>query len=125
MLTSPNHNNTVAVTLFDLVSCAQSAAPKPGWNTCKASMGLFVSMTVTSGYVSAYVEYPEAGAYYHGETQVQPGTKPGDITIDLVNPYVSKCEASYPTTVQVFDGRDGDQNARLLKKVPFTIQATC
>jgi hypothetical protein len=123
-LTTPDSNNNVVITSLLMGSCASTAAPLPGWKGCTASMSLYVSMTVTSGYVSVYFQYPDSGSYYYGD--VQTGLQqPGDIVVNLVNDYVPSCPAGYATTVQVYDGPKGNANDRLLKSLKLTVPAGC
>jgi hypothetical protein len=125
VFSAPNANNTVVITGLYFVACASSASPQPGWNDCPATIYLYVSKTVTTGYVSVSFQYPESGSCFHGEKQVLAGAGAGDIVVGLKNPYVSKCVASYPTTVNVYDGHDGDASARQLASLKFTVLRSC
>jgi hypothetical protein len=64
------------------------------------------------------------GSEYSGEQAVD-RTQPGDMVVQLNNPHLTKCVASYPTTIDVYDGRVNDANARLLKKLSFTVRNSC
>ncbi|HET7632538.1 MAG TPA: hypothetical protein VFK16_09500 [Gemmatimonadaceae bacterium] len=104
--------------------CVDTAAPRPGWVNCQAIVYLSINTTVQSGYVSAYLEYPETGAYYTGEKSVS-SSVPGNISIVMTNPYVSKCVTSYPTAVRVYDGRVGDQTAKELGSISVNVKSIC
>ena len=121
----PHADNTVVVTQVNLGGCAAAApAPQPGWVNCNGSMVVFVSMAVTSGWVSVRMPFPQPNSVYGGEVQVTK-QRPGDLIIGLTNPYEPSCVTSYDTKISVYDGRLNDPNAKLLKSIPFTIKFTC
>ena len=125
VLTNPHADNTVAVTQLNLAACASPATPPAtGWINCGGAVALYVTMTVNSGYVAVQMQYPESGSLYSGEQPVT-SSQPGDLVVQLNNPHLTKCVASYATTVNVYDGRLSDANARLLKSVPYTIKNAC
>lgn len=125
VLQAPDASNTVVVTGFEVGTCASPATPpKTGWINCTAQLALYVSKNVSSGYVSAYIQYPDSGHYYHGDVPVSINPA-GDILIDLVDDNVPVCSANYATQVQVFDGPQTDAHATLLASLPFTIKGVC
>jgi hypothetical protein len=124
-LANPHADNTVVVTQLNLASCQSPAAPPAtGWINCGGAVALYETMTITSGWVSVHMVYPEPGSEYSGEQAVD-RTQPGDMVVQLNNPHLTKCVASYPTTIDVYDGRVNDANARLLKKLSFTVRNSC
>ena len=101
-------------------SCAISASPLPGWRNCTGTVALAITKTISSGYVSAYFNYPDGGSFFHGDLQVGSGT-PGNVTVNVVNNYVSQCAANpFTTTVDVYNGSQSAQSAPLLVSVPVT-----
>lgn len=119
-----NSHDDVVISEFDYGLCDPTPAPQGGSTNCHASLGLYVNMTVSSGWVSIRMDYPQPGSTYVGDGQTDQGP-PGYVFVPLVNPYVPKCVDSYQTTVAVYDGRTSDPNRRLLKEVPFTLRNTC
>jgi hypothetical protein len=74
--------------------------------------------------ISVYVNYPDAGSFYHGALNlVGLPSPPGAVSVQLVNDYLSHCVTSFVTTADVYDGTS--QNATLMQSIPFTIKATC
>lgn len=124
-LTNPQIGNTVEISQLTISGCAGPApAPQPGSINCSGSILLYVSMPVTSGWVSVRMAYPQPSSIYTGEVQVN-SAHPQDLLVPITNPYQPACAASYKTTVDVYDGRMNDANARLLKSVPTTVVVIC
>jgi hypothetical protein len=115
-----------AVTLqsVSITGCPQSEAPLPGWVNCTATVSLNVTKTVSSGYVSVYFNYPDAGSFDHGQVQVS-SSKSGNIVVPMVNDYVSVCVTSYATTVDVYDGPLSATMAPQLASFPMTLTVKC
>lgn len=122
-ITSPGANGTVSLQSLKLSGCASSASPLPGWVNCSGSVTLNITKTVTSGYVSVYFNYPDAGSFYHGQIQVS--GQPGTIVVAMINDYVASCATSLQTSVGVYDGPESNSSAPLLANIPTTITATC
>jgi hypothetical protein len=121
-LTSPA--GSVRVTSWTLTGCPTSASPLPGWRNCTGTVNLSITKTIPSGVVSVYFNYPDNGAFYHGQLQVGSGI-PGSVTVNVVNDYESSCVTSFATTVDVYDGPQTAQSAPLLVSQPITLNVTC
>ena len=101
-------------------SCVTSAAPLPGWRNCTGTVALTITRTISSGYVSAYFQYPDSGSFFHGDLQV--GTAvPGAVTVNVVNEYVSRCANPFATMVDIYNGPQNAQSAPLLVSTPVTL----
>jgi hypothetical protein len=112
------------LTAFTFAPCDRSASPLPGWTGCHASIQLNVGQKSSAGVISVYVNYPDAGSFYHGALNlVGLPSPPGAVSVQLVNDYLSHCVTSFVTTADVYDGTS--QNATLMQSIPFTIKATC
>lgn len=99
--------------------CDRSADPLPGWLNCRGTIRLNVTATIRSGYVSAFMAFPDSGSFFHGETRVTAGTSPGTIDVAVVNNYVPRCPTiPYDTTINVYDGPQSG-GATLIKSIPF------
>jgi len=105
-------------------SCKISAAPLPGWRNCTGTVELTISKVITSGFVSVFFNYPDDGAFFHGELAVTSGGPAQKVTVNVVNEFVSKC-VTFATTIDVFDGRQNAGQAPLLVSVPITFTPTC
>ena len=106
-------------------TCATSAAPLPGWRNCTGTVSLDIRSTISSGYVSVYFNYPDAGAFFPGELLVGSG-EPGRVTVNVVNEYVSHCTAgSYKYSIDVYNGRQSAQSAPLIATLPTTGTVNC
>ena len=123
-ITSPGSKGTVTLQSLSLTGCAGSASPLPGWVNCSASVTLNVTKTVSSGYVSVYFNYPDAGSFYHGQVQVSAGA-PGTIVVPMINEYVGSCATSLQTSVGVYDGPESNSSAPQMATIPTSITATC
>lgn len=121
-LTSPV--GSVRVTKWALTGCPTSASPLPGWVNCTGTVTLSITQTIPSGVVSVYFNYPDNGAFYHGQLQVGSGV-PGTVTVNVVNDYESHCVTSLATTFDVYDGAQNAQSAPLLVSQPMTLNVTC
>lgn len=121
-LTSPA--GSVRVTKWALTGCPTSASPLPGWVNCTGTVTLSITQTIPSGVVSVYFNYPDNGAFYHGQLQVGSGV-PGTVTVNVVNDYESHCVTSLATTFDVYDGAQNAQSAPLLVSQPMTLNVTC
>jgi len=124
--------STVTMTVLGTVtvgqvgySCTISASPLPGWKNCTGTVGLTISKTIQSGYVSVFFNYPTSGAFFHGELAVNSGGPAQTITINVVNQYVSHCVPTYLTSVDVYDGRQNAGQAPLLVSQPVTLSSNC
>jgi hypothetical protein len=106
-------------------TCTISATPLPGWRNCTATVGLTISKAIQSGYVSVFFNFPDGGAFFHGELAVAAGSGTKTVTVNLVNEYVSHCVTSYATKVDVYDGRQNAGQAPLLVSVPITLTSSC
>jgi|GEM_PF-6669908 len=108
-------------------SCTISASPLPGWRNCAGTVTLSISRRITTSFVSVYFDFPTNGAFFHGELSViHDGRSLAKVvTVNLVNEYVSRCVASYPTTVNVYDGRQSAPSAPLLVSTPLTLSSNC
>ena len=115
---------TVLLKGLSLTACTQSAAPLPGWKNCTGTVSLDITKTVSSGYVSVYFNYPDANSFYHGQVAVAQGA-PGSVTVSVVNDYVAQCVASFPTTVDVYDGPESAQSAPSLASIKTTLNVHC
>jgi hypothetical protein len=114
----------VYVTGYSFQSCAGSASPLPGWRGCQGTVTLTINKALSSGYVSVFFNYPDAGSFYHGQLQVGSGV-PGRVVVNVVNDYVSQCLTSYPSRFDVYDGPQSLQGAPLLLSLPQTLSVTC
>jgi hypothetical protein len=85
---------------------------------------LIINRALTSGYVSVFFNYPDSGAFYHGQLYVGSGV-PGTVTVHVVNDYISHCVTSYATSFEVYDGPSSAQTAPLLLTLPQTLKFTC
>jgi hypothetical protein len=121
-VTSPA--GSVTVTKWSLAGCTTSAAPLPGSRNCPGTVTLSITRTIPSGIVSVYFNYPDNGAFYHGELQVGSGI-PGTVVVNVVNDYESTCVTSFATTFDVYDGAQSAQSAPLLVSQPVTLNVTC
>jgi hypothetical protein len=115
---------SVRVTKWALTGCPTSASPLPGWRNCTGTVTLSITKTIPSGVVSVYFNYPDNGAFYHGQLQVGSGI-PGTVTVNVVNDYESSCVTSFATTFDVYDGAQTAQSAPLLVSQPMTLNVTC
>ncbi len=106
-------------------TCTTSAAPLPGWRSCPGTVGLDIRKPISSGYVSVYYNYPDAGSFFHGELFVGTGI-PGRVTVNVVNDYVSHCTAgAYRYSIDVYNGRQSAQSAPLIATLPTTLNVNC
>jgi len=87
-------------------SCV-SASPLPGWRNCRGTVTATINTTNQSGYVSVFFNYPNSGAFYHGDVRVAAGSAPGQVGINIVNDYVSNFVFPYDTTVTFYDAPQG------------------
>jgi hypothetical protein len=101
-------------------SCTISAAPLPGWRNCTGTVALAITKTISSGYVSVFFNYPDDGSFFHGDLPVGSGT-PGNVIVNVANPYVSHCANGFTTTVDVYNGTQSAQSPPLLTSVPVTL----
>jgi len=63
-----------------------------------------ITKTVQSGYVSAFLPYPDSGSFYHGDVRVTAGSKPGAIEINLLNNDVPRCPSlPYTASLAIYD----------------------
>lgn len=105
-------------------SCTISASPLPGWRGCTGTVVVNISRPVPSGFVSAFFNYPTAGAFFRGELSVGTSSTPRSVTINVTNDYVSHCVASFPSSVDLYDGRLSG-GATLIVRIPITITGNC
>lgn len=124
VLTSPSKQNSVVVTGWNFSGCAATDS-LGGQQDCHATLFVYISLVNQSGYVAASVAYPDQNSFYTGQAQVTPGVGPGDLAINLTNPYVATCAASYATHINVYDGSLTGGGAKLLKSVAFTLRRAC
>jgi len=115
---------SVRVTKWALTGCTTSASPLPGWRNCTGNVTLSITKTIPSGVVSVYFNYPDNGAFYHGQLQVGSGI-PGTVVVNVVNDYESNCVTSFATSFDVYDGPQSAQSAPLLVSQPITLNVTC
>jgi hypothetical protein len=115
---------SVAVKSWTIGGGCVSASPLPGWRDCAGTVTLNIPKTIPSGVVSVYFNYPDDGAFFHGQLQVGSGV-PGTVTVNLVNDYISSCVTSFATTIDVYDGPETSQTASLLVSYPLTLNVTC
>lgn len=80
--------------------------------------------TIPSGVVSVLFNYPDSGAFYHGELAVGSGV-PGIVTVNVVNDYIPRCVTSFATQVNVYDGPRSSPSSPLLVSRPITLNFTC
>jgi len=88
------------------------------------TVSLSITKTISSGFVSVNFNYPDGGAFYHGQLQVGSGI-PGIVTVNVVNNYISHCVTSFATTVDVHNGPESAATAPLLISQPITLNVTC
>ena len=105
-------------------SCSQTTPGLPGWINCTGCVSLTVNKNVSSGYVSVYFDFPDAGSFFHGQLQM-PNGKPGAIVVPVTNEYVSMCVTSVQTSIGVYDGPESNPSPPLLANLPTTIHSTC
>jgi hypothetical protein len=114
---------SVAVTGWTIGGGCVSASPLPGWRNCAGTVTLDITKSIPSGVVSVFFNYPDDGAFFHGQLQVGSGV-PGTVTVNLVNDYISSCVTSFATTIDVYDGPQ-TQTTTLLVSRPLTLNVTC
>jgi hypothetical protein len=115
---------SVSVTHWTIGGGCVSADPLPGWRNCAGTVTLSITKKIPSGVVSVYFNYPDDGAFFHGQLDVGSGI-PGTVTVNLVNNYISSCVTTFATTIDVYDGPQTSQTAPLLVSSPQTLNVTC
>ena len=103
-----------------------------GWISCKGVITVKnLSKKASSGYVSGFMNWGcgvggYCAAYFHGETAVGTRTPPDTFSITTVSTNLPRanCKSSMPTTIDLYDGRQNADGAKLLVSVPVTLSCT-
>jgi len=94
----------------------------PGFLDCEAVVVVRLNQSTESGFISAFMAYPDSGSFYHGEAQAAAG----EVSIRMVNNYIPRCPRfPYTTTLTIRDGRQSPATGPVLLTRSITFDGGC